>query len=56
MFLVCPALLRSRSGMASYLCLGATSALVPDAFKFKTFETQLSATYNKARAVRYYPF
>ena len=56
MFLVCPALLRSRSGMASHLCLGATSVFVPEAFKFKSFKTQLSATYNKAHAVKYYPF
>ena len=28
-----------KDGNLSYLCLGATSLLVPETFKFKNFET-----------------
>ena len=40
-------------GNLSYLCLGATSLLVPETFKFKNFETWLPATYNIGPVVKY---
>ena len=41
-----PCMLKSSRGMAvvSYLCLGTTSLLVLETFKFKNFETWLPAT------------
>ena len=38
-------------GNLSYLCLGTTSLLVTETFKFKNFETWLPATYNNGRLV-----
>ena len=40
-------------GNISYLCLGATSLLVPETFKYKNFETGLPATYNNGLVVKY---
>ena len=36
-----------------YLCLGTTSLLVPETFKFRNFETWLPATYNNWRLAKY---
>ena len=40
-----------KDGNLSYLCLGATSLLVPETFKFKNFETWLPATNNNGPVV-----
>ena len=40
-----------KDGNLSDLCLGVTSFLVPETFKFKVLITWLPATYNDARGV-----
>ena len=40
-------------GNLSYVCLGATSLLVPETFKVINFETWLPATYTNEHVVKY---